>query len=146
MFSVTADKESLKMKRERNMGKWKAGLGDAELSYGTHGAEGDALSRNVRDPSLHTPKGQGPEVTTTTKSIFAGNKGSGMEVADLQFLNAVLARPCWVSYNHVPKVVMLLIEKNQKLAHVCTAASSRITQAAPSMLRGLTVERPDCLF
>lgn len=85
------------------MGKWKAGLGDAGLSYGTHGAEGDALSRNVRDPSLHTPKGQGPEVTTTTKSIFAGNKGSGMEVADLQFLNAVLARPCWVSYNHVPK-------------------------------------------
>lgn len=37
---------------------------------------------------------------------------------------------------------MLLVEKN----HVCTAASSCITQPAPFMLRGLTVERPDCLF
>lgn len=67
------------------MGKWKAGLGDAasgeqDSFMGPYRAVGDALTFLLRDLSPPTSKGQSPEVKTTTKSIFAGNKGSGMEV------------------------------------------------------------------
>lgn len=54
--------------------------GRAGLFYGTYRAVGDALTFLLRDLSPATPKGQRPEVKTITKSIFEGNKGSGMEV------------------------------------------------------------------